>query len=336
MSASRPSKLKTATGECVLGLLADAPPELVDSIFELVDDFADALCLGLAHQHLLTIGMPRIEALYAQELAPWIGHRILCLGDSAGSIPNTILTPAELEGEKELEEGVDDWIKTFSKAEFPAYDDEKLSERLGRKAVDEMLGDVPLAKPWVLCNMTKFQYVRAEAFDRICNADLGKVLLSLICWADEEPSGYLDETWPDIKGRWAGGRFEIMTKERMLRLHANRWKDITKSIAWTVARILRGDDGTGSEDSDDEDEEDGEREDDDSDSDSSDQRDDDEEEEEEEEVDGETEEDERQKKRVRLECQDDDEDEEGDAEVEDEVDEEERTRKRIRLGAPGI
>ncbi|KAI0047389.1 hypothetical protein FA95DRAFT_1679079 [Auriscalpium vulgare] len=236
-----PSKLTTSTGELVLGLLATIPPEMIGLIFEQVDNFADAICLGLAHQHLLSIGMKRVETLHAQEVAPWIGSRIICAGDYANDTPKGMLTPSE---EKELKlkrHNIYHWASNaFKETRLSTYLKRRaaLFGRLDKKAVNEMLGKVPLAKPWMLCNLTKFECVRAEAFAKIPYVDLGHVLLSLICWSSQYDNTMSDP--PSIRGKWAGDRFEITTRDRMLRLRDEAgWKDVSLPIAKRVAEIMR-------------------------------------------------------------------------------------------------
>lgn len=65
-------------------------PEIVQMVFEHLDTYADVLRFGVTNTFIWKCGERRIRDLYQQERAPWRGHRLICLGDYVGDLPDQL------------------------------------------------------------------------------------------------------------------------------------------------------------------------------------------------------------------------------------------------------
>ncbi|MCJ1425626.1 hypothetical protein MMC29_003526 [Sticta canariensis] len=91
--------------------LSILPTELVLAIFdELCMD--DALCLALVAQRFWEIGWPNMEKKFMASMAPWAGHRLICLGDETEDHPLGSLSKNE---EEELEHGLTEYELEMAK-----------------------------------------------------------------------------------------------------------------------------------------------------------------------------------------------------------------------------
>lgn len=78
------------------------PTELVCAVFdELCTD--DAICLALVAQRFWDIGWPYVEKQLMGSMAPWAGHRLVCLGEDSHNVPRGMLNDDE---ERELTQGL--------------------------------------------------------------------------------------------------------------------------------------------------------------------------------------------------------------------------------------
>ncbi|KAI0796169.1 hypothetical protein C8Q75DRAFT_803206 [Abortiporus biennis] len=90
---------------------------------------------------------------------------------------------------------------------------------------------------WVLCNLTKGVYVRANVID-----DLGKegldwtiVLGTNICWSSDTSSDTNYEGDDLTRGRWTGDEFVFTSLDRIPGLGGReKWRDVT---SWQVQRV---------------------------------------------------------------------------------------------------
>ncbi|TCD71462.1 hypothetical protein EIP91_010168 [Steccherinum ochraceum] len=109
----------------------------------------------------------------------------------------------------------------------------------------------PLAsedRPWVLCNLTAGEYVRASAISKLrlqpgqdCELDYGptvgrgltfsEVVAARFCWSSDSGIAMVYEG--DIhRGVWAGHRFEIVPLGHVRRLEGGQqWKDVSEEVA---------------------------------------------------------------------------------------------------------
>lgn len=74
------------------------PPEIVVYIFSHIPDLTDALCLGLTNTLVWACGELHIHALFHTLHAPWAGHSVICLGESAKTLPSGVCSEQQLLG----------------------------------------------------------------------------------------------------------------------------------------------------------------------------------------------------------------------------------------------
>lgn len=105
----------------------------------------------------------------------------------------------------------------------------------------------PTDEPWILRNLTKKQFVRAEAIalkpEFIHGPDIdvigfGEVLLMRICWSSAPAVGIEDPT-NICRGVWAGHRFDIRTLASHRRETGDEddWVDVSDEVAAEIATI---------------------------------------------------------------------------------------------------
>ncbi|KAL6303074.1 hypothetical protein BKA93DRAFT_735690 [Sparassis latifolia] len=240
-----------------LGRLAILP-ELLLCVFDEIDDMRDAIALGATHWALFALGIRHIYALAAEAKAKWAGCRIICLGDYVRNddLPPGFLTAAE---EREMHEcGVNlfnyatnhfrlvyelGWY--IPRPKFWYNVPPEMYTALIALAHGGYSSDPSAA--WVLCSLTRHEYVRAEATAALspnrkpCGplvdgaVGLGEVLVSLICWS-YDPSTAIPYHGPLHRGRWAGDRVEITTIGR-LRDGVGAWRDVSEEVLGVVAEI---------------------------------------------------------------------------------------------------
>lgn len=66
------------------------PAELVRMIFEEFATFVDAFVFGLTCSSVWNCGKPVIHRLYFRWFAPWSGQRLICVGDYASDLPDSL------------------------------------------------------------------------------------------------------------------------------------------------------------------------------------------------------------------------------------------------------
>ncbi|OBZ68049.1 hypothetical protein A0H81_11852 [Grifola frondosa] len=226
------------------------PTELILIVFDKIDDPQDAVFLGLAHDALLPIGWNRIKALImaASPIGSWAGDRIVCIGDYAESDDLPMLTLSE---RQELSTKKHNNLYQYASNEFTVAGDPvkwapdaKLVARLSshEQMMLRRIVDYPQDSQWVLCNLTKGQYITGEAIEDLFGEPpslgpehfttfgFGHVLLAHICWSSDPTTGincYRALSYGD----WAGDEFEITTMQEMKSCEGEEpWEDVSDSF----------------------------------------------------------------------------------------------------------
>lgn len=84
------------------GPFSTLPTELITPIFDQLC-IEDTICLGLVSQRFWDIGWPYMEKKLMASMAPWAGHRLLCVGEDTFNYPPDVLSINE---RKELAQGL--------------------------------------------------------------------------------------------------------------------------------------------------------------------------------------------------------------------------------------
>ncbi|EPQ50487.1 hypothetical protein GLOTRDRAFT_133860 [Gloeophyllum trabeum ATCC 11539] len=232
--------------------------ELIEAIFARIDDTHDVACLCIANKTLWAIGHKYIKDAKGH----WEGDRIICVGDYVGDLPEDMLSPAEMEElRQEAEEYCRGYLNLYNIAEELFSDADSLPTTREDQRVREMSHIEyelyqDLTEPyyedyndgWVLCNLSKLQYVRADTVREMVGdaLELGDVLLSQICWSTD-PSISMAYNGDLHRGAWAGNRFLLATMDEVngaLR-EKGTWTDVTKVVMKQVAEIWRSEHGRG-------------------------------------------------------------------------------------------
>ena len=244
------------------------PNELLATIFAHITSLEDAACLCLADGRLFAVGFPRrINELQDLTYAKWAGDRIVCMGENASDddLPEGVLKAMKEQLEQwELEDQtscVPQWFNMVWE-KFITIDDVgqqagELEPLTDSKGFGEDWGPYlemirqryESSHPWVLCNLSKRIYVRAEAVAALTDSDgstpfisgtacmlidLGHILLSQICWSSDDTTG-LSYRGDLHRGPWAGDRFEVTSMDK---LDSNiPWKDVSDEVVGTVGEI---------------------------------------------------------------------------------------------------
>ncbi len=238
--------------------------ELLAEIFECVDNLVDAACFSLADGRLLSIGFPRLGELQRLEYAPWAGDRMICLGDYTydHNYPDGLESYVKQLLKHDNENPRRGVSSEFASAVFSFNRSIKSQPDVHRLLRDRNLQSNDYAalnmlippefessSPWILCNLSKREYVRADAIAGIKDEveakqstpffrrriSLGQALLSRICWSSDRSTNLLYRG--DLHaGPWAGDRFEVTTMDRMQGAES-QWKDISEEVTTLLTRI---------------------------------------------------------------------------------------------------
>ncbi|EPQ50485.1 hypothetical protein GLOTRDRAFT_133858 [Gloeophyllum trabeum ATCC 11539] len=246
--------------ESGLGRLAIAV-ELLDLIFSSIDNIRDATCLCISNKTLFAIGYKHILRIAEGDQIRWEGDRIICLGDYAEDLPEGMLSSEEvnllrLEGQELDDSDPEDTVLRLYDIAAENFDcisgrwsSHSYDSREWRMAGIDRKLYCQLSRPyyvyhdrWVLCNLSKLQYVRADTVAEIVGdaLRLGDVLLSQICWSTD-PSCAIPYKGKLHRGAWAGDRFIVTTMDKIegsLRENGT-WTDVTKDVMKQVTEIWR-------------------------------------------------------------------------------------------------
>ncbi|KAH9901446.1 hypothetical protein C8Q73DRAFT_786813 [Cubamyces lactineus] len=255
------------------------PPELLHQILQLLNPtnayvsvtffFAMTckLALAVARSHIV-----RIQRSHFGSLA---GHRLICIGDAARTFadyPRGLFTDKEKrewfnssDGEYESDD-ID--LSLFALAasswqrvrEAPSLI--RTSDLVWRRSAISCLSTrdflffralstphYPDDAQWVVCNLSKREYLRYDAIPPVRNkpnpvdaqsrkVNLCRLVFACICWSPSKDTGIrsagggADAVNAQLaRGRWAGDRLEMTTLEKMAPCEgAARWKDVTEDL----------------------------------------------------------------------------------------------------------
>ncbi|KAI0076910.1 hypothetical protein K474DRAFT_1177561 [Panus rudis PR-1116 ss-1] len=269
-----------------LGVLSKLPDEILTAIFASFKrhHIHDMIMFSLAHSYLAEIGYFFIQKIYQRKSGSWSNDRLICAGDYAHTAPNGVFTEDEM---KMVRESGLYWylhgefksrtmsVKTFyfnyyvgfpppqivrsvcsSMDVLHAKENQKLCQYVYDLCTPRLEYDS--TKDWVLANLTKSEYIRADALNRlpmqpgekkaregpfltVRGIGLGHVLLSRVCYSDD-PSVSMPVPWGlsynIIRGPWAGHRFEITTLDRLKPAEKGEWKDISVEAMEDMRQII--------------------------------------------------------------------------------------------------
>ncbi|KAI0042903.1 hypothetical protein FA95DRAFT_1563843 [Auriscalpium vulgare] len=258
----RPSAVTTATfPNTSLGALA-LPTDIILMIFHELEDWVDAMCLCVAHPILEVIGSPHADALGLAWQAPWIGHRLVCVGDYARTddLPDGMLTEEETQ-ELRTGDADSDYRPTLYGADYKSVYLYEVHRVIGywdmnsrdRAKLRELFDPSYDNDEWVLCNLSKQEFVLSRTIKDFTGDNtkglfgttqigLGTVLLSRICWSSDEggTTYYDDEDLHIHRGAWAGDRFRVTSVEKFEETE-NRadWADVGAQVVAVIAAICR-------------------------------------------------------------------------------------------------
>ncbi|KAI0047414.1 hypothetical protein FA95DRAFT_1606108 [Auriscalpium vulgare] len=171
-----PLAVRADSSKSSLGALA-LPVEIILMIFHELKDVEDAMYLSIAHPTLEAIGATHLHALRLAEHAPWIGDRLVCIGDYAklDDLPTGMLSSAERAEVNTLPRSGDskepnldgfayhackDFTRYLSKKPFGATG--MAFERMRDPDRSRFIGMHKAAygaDEWVLCNLSKQEFV---------------------------------------------------------------------------------------------------------------------------------------------------------------------------------
>ena len=222
-------------------------------IFEEIDDTHDAIMLGLTHDTLMLIGWNHIRVLLVQNLAPWAGGRIICVGDYGDDLPEGVMSDQEQEGlrklaglsesesdgpESNVEQATSSIVRTKPTKRFNLYEiasqifgsaekhfrmDYRRLWRLSReeqRVFNQITKEeYQWKKGWVLMNLSKKEYVKSKvAFNilpsmQATDARCFGQLIVSRICWSTDPSCSMHFEGPIHRGVWAGDRFKIVTAD---------------------------------------------------------------------------------------------------------------------------
>ncbi|KAI0690322.1 hypothetical protein BC835DRAFT_1417896 [Cytidiella melzeri] len=252
--------------------LLRCPNEILLLVFQEIDELHNAASLALADGKLLKIGLRRIEELQRHVYCSWAGDRVLCIGDYTDDddYPDSVKNTVEVIMQN-LRDHAEEYpyIHSFYSAAaesaiFRRFQESqqvrgvnKLGLELRRRREDAsdlyealVSPNYPPVHEWVLCNISKGEYVRQTSIEAInknkkmdVTYDLGHALLSRICWSSDDSISmpYKNPSNPLHRGSWAGDRFEVTTLDKLRPDIA--WRDVSEEVADTLREIYRCDFG---------------------------------------------------------------------------------------------
>lgn len=244
------------------------PNELIQAIFDEIDDLDSIICLCVAHDILGLVGEARLcKLLVPSPNGPWAGDRIICVGEncSSNSFPPDVqdAISAQLAAYAKTPDAPEyPWFyecieDTYSSHSIPDWRPHRIPWWKWRLSLEDYtkLDEIQRAiyainvghniynPDLVLCNLTKGVYVRKDAVsefsawaslqtDRFLEISLGTLVFIHICWSTDGSCAMHDDLSEGLtQGAWAGDRFEIVTLDKMQQ--DVEWKDVTEeTMAW--------------------------------------------------------------------------------------------------------
>ncbi|KAI0684034.1 hypothetical protein BC835DRAFT_1422676 [Cytidiella melzeri] len=255
--------------------LLDLPLDILHSIFAAIDDSQQAVCLCLSDQRLFDVGIRRVIRLRSSSLKPAAaGDRFICLGEHTenGDYPPgirpivaSLLVSACSKfplGTRFFEVALNHY-PDGEEAEHttPAVDEQPgctLHERILATTSPYAYGYMRLMNPkydpaqsWVLCNVSKGVYVRADVLRVLSGLEskppmfhghggLAEVLLFRITWSSDPSTGmaYGGGGEKELhRGAWAGDRVVITTMDGLR--EGVEWEDESEEALSDMVQIWR-------------------------------------------------------------------------------------------------
>ncbi len=244
--------------------LANIPQELFNTILQYLDDGVDLICLALACRYFLSVLEKQIRDILASDAAPWVGERIILLGDYACDLPEGLLNESEqLELSHQKREDIDsdeEWepsLYSFADDYYPKAERKKIVETVlprlnGAEKIifNQLCPDDSTTREnlpdqvWILRNLSKHEYVRADAIASLSPehtsqgpflepVGFGQAIMTQVQWTSDG-SG----TIGPLKGRWAGDRFDITTLDTTISTceDENKWEDVSSRVLKAVEK----------------------------------------------------------------------------------------------------
>ena len=88
-------------------LITQFPQELIDALINQIDDAIDMFALGLTCSHFFRLLAPQMQSALVTDAAPWVGDRLIFVGDYADGVPPGIATDAEIPSRRDPKETSD-------------------------------------------------------------------------------------------------------------------------------------------------------------------------------------------------------------------------------------
>lgn len=248
--------------------LSTLPAELIGAIFDELDVYG-AVYLSAVSQRFWEIGLPYIEKKHVDCIAPWAGHRIVCLGDKHTDLADYPLGMLSKDEEEEMAQGLarDDVPVSLRVSDLQAcpvdlsiiarlkyeygkfnFDHNLVPHVLGISAEEIRQTYFPDHQKWVLRNLTAHEFVRSEtvAGNSEQNGpyfkDLGfeQIIRSRILWSSSSLNTEFNGRSLN-RGIWAGHCLEITTLDHHIKsLRSDvAWKDISEDAVEDIIQLVR-------------------------------------------------------------------------------------------------
>ncbi len=191
----------------------------------MADAVVDAVSLCITCKWLLDVGHSTCNTRISKKAAKWAGSRIVIMGwHRVPVLPHAESGSASLESSGDHSEDLVNFVRLHGCLRDMKVDengwalDEDMRSKLSPMDIllfDRFSSSIDNPKsPWVLCNLSKRQFVCGEDMIKNSWVKLGAILASQIFWAPDPRSVKLWGGAPR-KGQWVGDRFEITTLDRL-------------------------------------------------------------------------------------------------------------------------
>lgn len=244
-----PSPVRHPTGRALLSAL---PVEILMMMINFIESTDDVVRLGLTNRTFWQLSYRWLQKVFSQDYGSWAGDRLVCFGDyfklhdlPEGVSPDDLKHGTLAMRKPYIPDG-------YYSEEFPEW------RILGSERHDSLMGSLypplvraemlyDLNRDWVLCNLTKREYIRADTIAEATQTtnnragpfigkrlNLGNVLVTRICWSSDS-SIDLPYEGDITRGVWAGDRFEITTTDRIKDM--DMWKDVSDDVVKEIEAI---------------------------------------------------------------------------------------------------
>lgn len=256
------------------------PYEVLEMVFFHIDEATDLIAFLMSNRTLYGIGYNYVQQWLCDTVACSCGNRIICLGDNCYSdegLPSGILAE-DLEQMTAWNEGghrdsEDEDTPTYGSFAIETFS-EVIPNFLANLRRDKQLRpsnrgwsgewydafrdvievEYPSEKKWVLCNLTKREYVTAEAIEERTGygsqgpfssapINLTEILMFWVCYSKDPGTSI---AYPGLhEGPWAADRIEITTMDRLPLLKTVKggvekdWEDVSKEVISKLIEVAR-------------------------------------------------------------------------------------------------